>query len=166
MQKISIWTKSYIICSFFFIGKIVSQINTFILYCFLIPTSVLIPEVTAIPMWGVIYVPLATTLLKGFGTPTSAHLIVLWVLFENVLSFHRLKAAFTGIMEIGRVNEWVVTEKLGDNQKSNTCDQIIQKTPLITSSTVNQDQHIKPMSKRTQRIWHRYLLNLQSVYFN
>lgn len=27
---------------------------------------------------------------------------------------HRTKATFIGLLEAGRVNEWVVTEKLGD----------------------------------------------------
>ena len=44
----------------------------------------------------------------------SVHLIVFWVLFENVMSLHRTKATFIGLLEAGRVNEWVVTEKLGD----------------------------------------------------
>lgn len=44
----------------------------------------------------------------------SAHLVVFWTLFENVMSLHRTKATFIGLLEAGRVNEWVVTEKLGD----------------------------------------------------
>lgn len=30
------------------------------------------------------------------------------------MSLHRTKATLIGLLEIGRVNEWVVTEKLGD----------------------------------------------------
>lgn len=30
------------------------------------------------------------------------------------MSLHRTKATFIGLLETGRVNEWVVTEKLGD----------------------------------------------------
>lgn len=30
------------------------------------------------------------------------------------MSLHRTKATFIGLLEAGRVNEWVVTEKLGD----------------------------------------------------
>lgn len=41
-----------------------------------------------------------------------------WILFENVMSMHRMKATLTGLMEIGSVNEWVVTEKLGDVLKA------------------------------------------------
>lgn len=41
-----------------------------------------------------------------------------WVLFENVMSFHRTKATIIGLLEAARVNEWVVTEKLGDTLKA------------------------------------------------
>lgn len=40
--------------------------------------------------------------------------MVFWILFENVMSLHRTKATFIGLLEGGRVNEWIVTEKLGD----------------------------------------------------
>jgi beta-mannan synthase len=48
----------------------------------------------------------------------SLHLLVFWILFENVMSLHRTKATFIGLLEAGRVNEWIVTEKLGDALKS------------------------------------------------
>jgi len=47
----------------------------------------------------------------------SFHLVILWILFENVMSMHRTKATLIGLFEAGRVNEWVVTEKLGDALK-------------------------------------------------
>lgn len=47
----------------------------------------------------------------------SLHLLIFWVLFENVMSLHRTKATLIGLLETGRVNEWVVTEKLGDALK-------------------------------------------------
>lgn len=34
------------------------------------------------------------------------------------MSLHRTKATFIGLFEAGRVNEWVVTEKLGDALKT------------------------------------------------
>lgn len=41
-----------------------------------------------------------------------------WLLFENVMSLHRTKGTLIGLFEAGRVNEWVVTEKLGDALKA------------------------------------------------
>lgn len=34
------------------------------------------------------------------------------------MSMHRTKATLIGLLEAGRVNEWVVTEKLGDALKT------------------------------------------------
>lgn len=48
----------------------------------------------------------------------SLHLLVFWVLFENVMALHRTKATFIGLLEAGRANEWVVTQKLGDALKT------------------------------------------------
>ena len=48
----------------------------------------------------------------------SLHLLVFWILFENVMSLHRTKASIIGLLEASRVNEWVVTEKLG-NRRNN-----------------------------------------------
>ena len=52
--------------------------------------------------------------IKTIGWGRSVHLIVFWILFENVMSLHRTKATFIGLLEAGRVNKCVVTEKLGD----------------------------------------------------
>ncbi|XP_028946215.2 glucomannan 4-beta-mannosyltransferase 9-like isoform X1 [Malus domestica] len=48
----------------------------------------------------------------------SIHLLVFWILFENIMSLHRTKATIIGLLEASRVNEWIVTEKLGDALKT------------------------------------------------
>ena len=48
----------------------------------------------------------------------SFHLLMFWILFENVMSLHRTKATLIGLLEAGRVNEWIVTDKLGDALKA------------------------------------------------
>ncbi|XP_020079766.1 glucomannan 4-beta-mannosyltransferase 1-like [Ananas comosus] len=116
-EKVSIWKKFFVIYNFFLARRIISHFVTFSFYCVVIPFSVFFPEVQ-IPMWGVAYVPTAITLMNAVGTPRSFHLIIFWVLFENVMSLHRCKAVFIGLFEAGRVNEWVVTEKLGDMLKT------------------------------------------------
>ena len=65
----------------------------------------------ALKVWSDIYLKIN---IKTIGWCRSVHLIVFWILFENVMSLHRTKATFIGLLEAGRVNEWVVTEKLGD----------------------------------------------------
>ncbi|KAG2287289.1 hypothetical protein Bca52824_046893 [Brassica carinata] len=97
-QRVKIWKKFYVIYSFFFLRKIIIHFFTFFFYCVILPTSVFLPEVK-IPNWATIYVPSIVTLLSAIATPRSFYLVIFWVLFENVMAI---------------VNEWVVTEKLGD----------------------------------------------------
>ncbi|MFQ6640287.1 hypothetical protein Gotur_015247 [Gossypium turneri] len=115
-KKVSLWKKFYVIYSFFFVRKIVAHIVTFVFYCVVLPATVLVPEVE-VPKWGAVYIPSIVTLLNAVGTPRSLHLVLFWIIFENVMSLHRTKATFIGLLEAGRVNEWVVTEKLGDGLK-------------------------------------------------
>lgn len=112
-QKVTLWKKLYVIYSFFFVRKIIAHIVTFALYCVVIPLTVFVPEVE-VPKWGSVYIPSIITLLNAVGTPRSLHLLVFWILFENVMAMHRTKGTFIGLLEAGSVNEWVVTEKLGD----------------------------------------------------
>ncbi|CAN6201063.1 unnamed protein product [Urochloa humidicola] len=112
-KTVTLWKKIHVIYNFFLVRKIIAHIVTFVFYCIVIPATVLVPEVE-IPRWGSVYIPTIITLLNAVGTPRSVHLIVFWILFENVMSLHRTKATFIGLLETGRVNEWVVTEKLGD----------------------------------------------------
>ncbi|KAG8371205.1 hypothetical protein BUALT_Bualt13G0063100 [Buddleja alternifolia] len=117
LQKVSLYKKFYVIYSFFFVRKIIAHMFTFVFYCVVLPLTILVPEVD-VPKWGAIYLPCIITMLNSVGTPRSFHLLFYWVLFENVMSFHRTKATLIGILEAKRVNEWVVTEKLGDTLKN------------------------------------------------
>jgi beta-mannan synthase len=154
---VSFWRKLYLLYSFFFVRKVVAHVVPFMLYCVVIPLSVLIPEVT-IPAWGVVYIPTTITLLYAIRNPrsdacrksslismtnvsgrydmlvpnyscpcSSIHFIPFWILYENVMSFHRTKATFIGLLEFGSVNEWVVTEKLGNSSKTEPVPQIVEK---------------------------------------
>ncbi|PSS04590.1 Mannan synthase [Actinidia chinensis var. chinensis] len=115
-EKVSIWKKFHVIYAFFFVRKIVAHWVTFFFYCVIIPASILVPEVH-LPKPIAIYIPATITILNTVCTPRSMHLLVFWILFENVMSLHRSKAAIIGLLEANRVNEWVVTEKLGNTSK-------------------------------------------------
>ncbi|GJN16138.1 hypothetical protein PR202_gb03096 [Eleusine coracana subsp. coracana] len=121
----------------------------------------LFPEIQ-IPLWGVVYVPTVITLLKALGTPSSFHLVILWVLFENVMSLHRIKAAVSGLLDAGgRVNEWVVTEKLGDANKTkpntNGSDAIKVIDVKLTEPDVKLTEPLVPkLVKKRTRFWERY----------
>uniref|UniRef100_A0A0E0AVR2 glucomannan 4-beta-mannosyltransferase n=1 Tax=Oryza glumipatula TaxID=40148 RepID=A0A0E0AVR2_9ORYZ len=152
-KKVSFWNKIHLWYDFFFVGKIAAHTVTFIYYCFVIPVSVWLPEIE-IPLWGVVYVPTVITLCKAVGTPSSFHLVILWVLFENVMSLHRIKAAVTGILEAGRVNEWVVTEKLGDANKTkpdtNGSDAVKVIDVELTTPLIPK------LKKRRTKFWDKY----------
>ncbi|CAO2175290.1 unnamed protein product [Urochloa humidicola] len=160
-KKVSLWSKIHLWYDFFFVGKVAAHTVTFIYYCFAIPLSVFFPEIQ-IPLWGVVYVPTAITLLKALGTPSSFHLVILWVLFENVMSLHRIKAAVGGLLDAGgRVNEWVVTEKLGDANKAkpsiNGSDSVQVIDIKITEADVKLTEPLVPkLVKRQTRFWDRY----------
>ncbi|VAI78423.1 unnamed protein product [Triticum turgidum subsp. durum] len=126
MQKVTLWKKIYVIYNFFLVRKIIGHILTSVFYCLVIPATVFVPEVE-IPRWGYFYIPTVITLLNAVGTPRSFHLVIFWVLFENVMSLHRTKATFSGLLELGRVNEWVVTEKLGDILKMKVQSKVTKK---------------------------------------
>ncbi|KAL8145949.1 hypothetical protein AgCh_003904 [Apium graveolens] len=147
-KKVTLWKKLYVLYSFFFVRKVVAHIVTFTFYCVVLPLTVLVPEVE-VPKWAVVYIPTTITILNAVGTPRSLHLVIFWVVFENVMAMHRTKATFIGLLEIGRVNEWVVTEKLGD----------ASKTKASGTSSVSS----VPIKKPSARFWGRYIFLLNII---
>uniref|UniRef100_I1P800 glucomannan 4-beta-mannosyltransferase n=1 Tax=Oryza glaberrima TaxID=4538 RepID=I1P800_ORYGL len=116
IQGVSVWKKLHLLYSFFFVRRVVAPILTFLFYCVVIPLSVMVPEVS-IPVWGMVYIPTAITIMNAIRNPGSIHLMPFWILFENVMAMHRMRAALTGLLETMNVNQWVVTEKVGDHVK-------------------------------------------------
>ncbi|POO01733.1 Nucleotide-diphospho-sugar transferase [Trema orientale] len=127
-ERVSIWKRLHLIYAFFFVRKIVAHWVTFFFYCIVIPASVIVPEVKLTKPIAV-YIPATITILNAVCTPRSLHLVVFWILFENVMSLHRTKAAIIGLLEANRVNEWVVTEKLGNTMKQKYNLPILKKPP-------------------------------------
>ncbi|KAF4369942.1 hypothetical protein G4B88_016103 [Cannabis sativa] len=152
-KKVKFWKKVYVIYSFFFVRKIIAHMVTFTFYCVVLPLTILVPEVK-VPIWGAVYIPSVITILNSVGTPRSIHLLFYWILFENVMSMHRTKATLIGLLEAGRVNEWVVTEKLGDIVKNNAAAAAIaKKTPF------------KLFKKPGFKFGARYILSLKILSF-
>ncbi|KAH7512098.1 glucomannan 4-beta-mannosyltransferase 9 isoform X1 [Ziziphus jujuba] len=136
-KKVTLWKKLHVIYSFFFVRKVIAHINTFIFYCIVLPATVVVPEVV-VPKWGAVYIPSIITLLNAVGTPRSLHLMVFWILFENVMSLHRTKATIIGLLEASRVNEWIVTEKLGEALKGKAAS----KTPKKPRFRIGERLHL------------------------
>ncbi|KAJ8479348.1 hypothetical protein OPV22_023075 [Ensete ventricosum] len=63
-----------------------------------------------------LYVPTAITLLNSIGTPRSLHLTVIWMFF-------------IGLLEAGRANEWVITDKRGDASKTKQASTAARRLP-------------------------------------
>ncbi|GJM90476.1 hypothetical protein PR202_ga06758 [Eleusine coracana subsp. coracana] len=137
-KKVTLYKKFHVIYNFFLIRKIIAHVITFTFYCLVIPATIFVPEVR-VPKWGYVYLPCCITLLNSVGTPRSFHLLFFWVVFENVMSLHRSKATLIGLLEAGRANEWVVTEKLGNALK------------MKSASKANKRQFMKQL----MRIWDR-----------
>ncbi|XP_078166004.1 glucomannan 4-beta-mannosyltransferase 9-like [Carex rostrata] len=133
-KKLAMWRKLHLVYSFFVARRVFSHIVTFAFYCIVIPTSILVPEVT-VPKLGVIYIPTTITILNSVGTPSSWHLIIFWIFFENVMAMHRMRATLSGIFEVGKVNEWIVTKKLGSSSKPAKPEESEKKT---RSSIINR----------------------------
>ncbi|KAK3148266.1 hypothetical protein QOZ80_3BG0292840 [Eleusine coracana subsp. coracana] len=115
-KGVSLWKKLHLLYSFFFVRRVIAPILTFLFYCVVIPLSAMVPEVN-IPIWGMFYIPTAITIMNAIRNPGSIHLVPIWILFENVMSMHRMRAALTGLLETMYVDEWVVTEKVGGHVK-------------------------------------------------
>ncbi|KAJ8501215.1 hypothetical protein OPV22_011767 [Ensete ventricosum] len=127
-RKVPFVKKFFLLYNFFLARRILSHNVTFFFYCIIIPASSFFPEVV-IPKWGVFYIPVVITLLNSIGTPRSLHLIIIWIFFESVMSLHRCKAVFIGLLDAGRVNEWVVTEKAGNASKTIQTSTAAMKCP-------------------------------------
>ncbi|KAI3520499.1 hypothetical protein L1887_09948 [Cichorium endivia] len=57
------------------------------------------------PICGAIYIPCVVSTLNSVGTPTSIHLLFYVILFENVMSLHRTKGTFIGLLDAKRSTE-------------------------------------------------------------
>ncbi|KQK01951.1 probable mannan synthase 6 [Brachypodium distachyon] len=128
-KKVSVWKKFYMIYDFFIARRIVWTFYTLFFFSVVVPVSVFFPEVR-IPVWELIYIPAAISLLTSVGTPRSFHLIVPYFLFENVMALHRFKAILIGFFEAGRANEWIVTQKLGNVQKQKSVAHVTKNRRL------------------------------------
>ncbi|XP_058083488.1 glucomannan 4-beta-mannosyltransferase 1-like [Magnolia sinica] len=142
-EKVSFWKKFHVLYAFFFVRKIVAHWVTFFFYCIIIPACVLIQEVQ-LPKYIAIYIPSVITILNSICTPRSIHLLVFWILFENVMSLHRTKAAIIGLLEADRVNEWVVTEKLGNTLKNRSA---VASTSTSTSDSASTNARMRPQRR-------------------
>ncbi|GMH38437.1 hypothetical protein BSKO_06321 [Bryopsis sp. KO-2023] len=120
-SKIPWYRKVELNLCYFFLRKTTSHFVALGFFCFLVPLSVFTPEVS-IPLWALVHLPVAVTLSTAFFTRKGWFFCVLHVLFENGMSIVKLWAVLNGLLDLGRAQEWVVTQKAGssDSRPSST----------------------------------------------
>uniref|UniRef100_A0A0D9VUJ9 glucomannan 4-beta-mannosyltransferase n=1 Tax=Leersia perrieri TaxID=77586 RepID=A0A0D9VUJ9_9ORYZ len=127
-KKVSSLKKIYMLYSFFLVRRVVAPAVAFILYNVIIPLSVMIPELY-LPIWGVAYIPTALLIVTAIRNPENLHTVPIWILCESVMSMHRLRAAVAGLLQLQEFNQWIVTQKVGNNAfNENNETPLLQKT--------------------------------------
>ncbi|WVZ85449.1 hypothetical protein U9M48_032377 [Paspalum notatum var. saurae] len=113
-SDISLVKKFYMLYSFFFVRRVVAPVAACIFYNIIIPISVAVPELY-LPVWGVAYIPMVLTIVTAIRHPKNLHIMPFWILFESVMTLHRMRAALTGLLELEGFNQWIVTKKVGND---------------------------------------------------
>ncbi|KAF7004556.1 hypothetical protein CFC21_019768 [Triticum aestivum] len=154
-RQVSAWKKVHVLYGFFFVRKVVAHLVTFLFYCVVIPAYVLVGgQDVRLPKYVAMYVPAIITLLNAVCTPRSWHLLVFWILFENVMSMHRSKATIIGLVEASRANEWVVTEKLGS----------VTSTPAATTTMATNKGAMKKKKSQSSILAPEIVMGLCLLY--
>ncbi|ONM38893.1 putative mannan synthase 7 [Zea mays] len=143
-DRVSLGKKFHLLYAFFFVRKVVAHLVTFLFYCVIIPACMLVQGDVCLPKYVAMYVSALITLLNAACTPRSCHLLIFWILFENVMSMHRSKAAVIGLLEASRANEWVVTDKLGSSKAAAAVVAKKKKQQLVRSRccSTRREMHV------------------------
>eukprot|EP00887_Chlorella_sp_A99_P007190 scaffold2.g7190.t1 len=102
--------------AYFGVRKCATHFVSLGFFCTLVPLSVFTPEVH-IAAWALLHLPVAVTLSTAAFTRRGWLYCILYVLFENAMGTVKLWAVVTGLLDLQRAQEWVVTTKLGSSDK-------------------------------------------------
>lgn len=80
----------------------------------------------SIPLWALVHLPVAVTLSTAIFTKKGWMYCILHVLFENGMSVVKLWAVLNGLFDLGRAQEWVVTQKAGASDNRPTLSQALR----------------------------------------
>lgn len=108
--------KLELIIMYFGVRKCFTHFVSLGFFCTLVPLCMFTPEVT-MPTWALVHIPVTVTLTTAAFTPRGWVYSILYVLFENAMGTVKLWAVVTGILDLQRAQEWVVTTKLGSSDK-------------------------------------------------
>ena len=115
-SSIPIPRKLELIIMYFGVRKVATHFVALGFFCALVPLAVLTPEIR-IPLWVLVHLPIAVTMSTAWFTPRGWVYSILYVLFENAMGTVKLWAVVTGLLDLKRAQEWVVTTKLGSSDK-------------------------------------------------
>jgi beta-mannan synthase len=101
---------------YFGVRKVATHFVALGFFCTLVPLAVFTPEIH-IPAWVLVHFPVVVTMSTAWFTPRGWVYSILYVLFENAMGMVKLWAVVTGILDLQRAQEWVVTTKLGSSDK-------------------------------------------------
>merc|ERR1712118_579883 len=115
-SQIGILEKLYLFFVYFMVRKFATHCVTLLFFCFVVPMSMFLPA--HVPFWALVYVPIAVSLSTVAFTGVGGFFhCVTYVLFENCMSLVRSWAVVTGLLNLPRANEWVVTTKTGSSDQ-------------------------------------------------
>jgi beta-mannan synthase len=113
-SNIPIHKKLYLNFCYFGVRKFGTHLVTLGFFCTLVPLSIFTPEVH-VPFWALVYLPIAIAICTASFTPRGWLHCVIYVLFENAMGIVRLWAVISGLLNLKRAKEWVVTTKMGSS---------------------------------------------------
>jgi len=115
-SKLPFHKKFYLTFCYFGVRKFGTHLVTLGFFCTLVPLSIFSPEVH-VPFWALVWLPIAIAISTAAFTPRGWLHCVIYVLFENAMGIVRLWAVISGLLNLKRAKEWVVTTKLGSSDK-------------------------------------------------
>lgn len=73
------------------------------------------------------------------------------------MSLHRTKATFIGLLEAGRVNEWIVTEKLGHVLQTKLASKVPKKLRFRMGDRYNPSSYCDKVGRRLIKYFFLFL---------
>ena len=131
-SSIPIHKKLYLNLCYFGIRKFGTHLVTLGFFCTLVPLSIFTPEVR-VPFWALVYLPIVVAMSTAAFTKRGWLHCVIYVLFENAMGIVRLWAVISGLLNLKRAQEWVVTTKFGSSDARPSTGSNAAKVPDVRS---------------------------------
>ncbi|GBG91311.1 GT2-family glycosyltransferase [Chara braunii] len=110
--SLTFFQKFHLIVVFFFVRRLLVPTVNFLLFVVLLPLSLFVPEAT-IPIWVTYTFPMFLSIFRMCLCPSLFPYMFPYLFFENTMVLIKLSANIQGLLNFGRVNEWIVTAKVG-----------------------------------------------------